>query len=65
MDIKGEDRTCRLCFNSQAHLFDIYEEYELNIADVISEHIGQVRKHHHYYFSFFQFLFAWNYNWYF
>lgn len=37
-------RTCRLCFDSQAHLIDIYDEFELNMADVISEHIGKVRQ---------------------
>lgn len=41
----GTHRTCRLCFNSQTHLIDIYDEFELNIADIISEHIGQVGNH--------------------
>lgn len=43
--MNGEnDRKCRLCFDAQAHLIDIYDEFELNIADVVSEHIGEVRQ---------------------
>lgn len=41
-----EQRKCRLCFVSQAHLIDIYDEFESNIAAIISEHIGKVRQHH-------------------
>lgn len=41
-------RTCRLCFDSQAHLIDIYDGFESNIVDIISEHIGQVGPHIHF-----------------
>lgn len=37
-----DDRTCRLCFDFQAHLLHIYAEFELNIADIIGEHVGKV-----------------------
>lgn len=43
MDGEG-DRTCRLCIDSQANLINIYDEFESNIADVISQHIGKVRQ---------------------
>lgn len=43
---------CRLCFDTEGHLIDIFDEFESNIANVISEHIGKVTE--------FNFLFSGN-----
>lgn len=38
----SEAKVCRLCFSSQ-NLFEIFNDDDLNVAEIISEHIGQVK----------------------
>lgn len=43
-----ETKTCRLCFNADKQLLNIFDEHDIadeNIAEIISQHIGEVNKY--------------------
>lgn len=38
-----DQRACRLCFETHAHLINIYDDdFEPDIANIISEHVSKV-----------------------
>lgn len=38
-----ETKICRLCFSTQGHLIDIFNENNLNVVEIIDGHIGEVK----------------------